>query len=87
MTLDETNTLVHGVGIDSIYNNSFNDVQRGLNRANNNNEIIIFYLHNIGGDNIYHINFELFDQIINYINNLGMPILTISQINSANDMP
>lgn len=87
VTLDETNTLVHGVGIDSIYNNSFDDVQGGLNRANNNNEIIIFYLHNIGGDNIYHINFEFFDQIINYVNNLDMPILTISQINSANDIP
>ena len=82
---NETNSLVHGVGIDSIYNNSSNDIQRGLDRANNNGEIIIFYLHNFGGSDMYHMNFSCFDEMIHCINDLNMPIITISQINTTLD--
>jgi len=81
VNISEINTLVYGVGIDSIYNNSINSIQEGINRAYANDEIIILYLHNIDGNESYHINFEVFDQIIYYVRKLNMPFLTISGIN------
>jgi peptidoglycan/xylan/chitin deacetylase (PgdA/CDA1 family) len=37
--------IIYGAGIDNAYNNSVEEIQKGLNRANEKNEILILYAH------------------------------------------
>ncbi len=78
------NLIVYAAGIDTLYNNSLVEIQDAIDRANKDKKIIIFYGHNLGSyfgqDGTYHTSFSTFNQIINQINELNMPILTISDI-------
>jgi peptidoglycan-N-acetylglucosamine deacetylase len=82
---NENNRLVYGLSIESIHNITLSNIKKGLDKANINKEIIVFYMHNLGGDHIYNINFETFDKIINYIDKLGMSILTMSELSEISN--
>tara|TARA_Y100001960_G_scaffold330631_1_gene425193 strand:+ start:292 stop:993 length:702 start_codon:yes stop_codon:yes gene_type:complete len=77
---DKDNKVVYGVGIDTIYNNSIEEIKEGIYKAKINKKIIIFYAHSISSDKKYQIDFNTFKIINNYIKKLEIKTLTISEI-------
>lgn len=82
---ENPNKIVFGVGIDEGYNNSIQDVIAGLERAKNNNEVIILYGHNIkdnADDDKYTTTKEMLESIFKYAVDNDMNFYTISELSN-----
>lgn len=83
------NSFVSAIGLDIVYNNSLADVQEGLNRASNNNEVLLFYSHDISHPNkeinSYSIELEHLENVLQYAHSLGLKSYTVSELYMALD--
>lgn len=76
--------FVSAIGLDLVYNNSLQDVKEGLDRANDNNEVILFYSHDISHPgketNNYSIETKHLENILKYAQSLGLKSYTVSEL-------
>jgi len=80
-TRDNTTGLIFGVGIDNIYNNPLDEIEDGLIRAKDNNEVLVLYGHKItneGGN--YHTPPSKLEGILRIASELGLEFYTVSEL-------
>lgn len=77
------NRLIFAVGIDEIYKNTNDEIIQGIERAEENKEILIFYGHSIGktaGKDEYKVDIDTLEEIIKFTSEKGLKFYTVSDI-------
>ncbi len=73
--------LIYGIGIDSTYNNSIDQIRDGMIRARDNNEVLILYGHAIADDGWdYQTPTAKLEEILASAEELGLEFYTISEL-------
>jgi len=73
--------VLHGAGMDNIYNNSVGDIQEGIRRAAEMKEIIVLYAHKPAHDSgDYSVPVEKLEAVIKYASEKGLSFYRISDL-------
>ncbi|NLY72047.1 MAG: hypothetical protein GX076_10280 [Clostridiales bacterium] len=78
-----SNGLVFGVGIDGIYNNTIEEILKGIDRARDKGEILVVYAHIIGDDEddySYMVSKNKLERILQYVKENDMVFYTMSEV-------
>lgn len=76
----EKHPFTIGAGIDEVYENTSEEIEQALNRAKENNEIVVFYSHHVFKDDSYTTSFERFEEIIEKARELDLEFYTIRNL-------